>query len=139
MARGTRNRFVALAIAACVGFAVAPARADSVTGAVLFPTMTSPGAARLLFAQTGANGLVGHVFRLNKLNGSFTMRALPGGLTGSEDFDIQFYSSIETGTTVGDPLCTEVATTCTKPIPAGARWAVVVMSLGLNGTFLYTS
>lgn len=122
----------ALAIAAIVS--AGPARAGQV-GSIVAPTFGSAGPPRMMFASGGVNGVTGYVFEHGAAGRPFTLRALdrPSGL---EDFDISFYASLDSTEPVawfaedGDEAGT---------VPAGARWAIVTMSAGANGTFLFTA
>ncbi|HEX9695744.1 MAG TPA: hypothetical protein VGB64_05455 [Actinomycetota bacterium] len=120
-----------------------PARAETVNGTIMLPDFGSPSIGRLLYSETGTTGMVGYVFRLAaKTSFSLVKTSTP---TGLESFDIFFYD--EVGGKPGNSLnpiynaCPSQDPFCNKagPIPAGAKWAVVSLVLGVNGSFRYTS
>lgn len=129
----TRALVFALAIAAVA--AVSPARAAPVTGTIALPTYGSAAVPRMMFANAGANGVTGYVFEHGAAGRLFTLRAT-GQPSGLEDFDVSFYSSLESTEPVawfagdGDEAGT---------VPAGARWAIVTMSAGANGAFVFSA
>ncbi len=135
------KRLTVVSLIAAVVFSGAPARADSVNGSILLPLVGSPAPSRILYSDLGRiNGLVGYVFPLSDKDGSFTLRKT-GGVTTLEDFDIFFYESISglAAKPAGDAMCTSNSPTCTQQIPAKANYAVVTLTIGLAGTFSYTS
>lgn len=148
------SRIAALLLGAVLAAGSAPASAvttETVNGSVQIPTFASPAAARLMFAEAAINGITGYVFRLAVKTGHFTLTSL-GGTTGLEDFDVNFYRTIDqhdlnqpdktgwiTGAPVGDILCSNQAGSCSGTIPSGAAYAIVTLSAGYQGNFRYTA
>lgn len=120
-----------------------PARAETLVKPIMLPDYGSPSIGRTLHAATGQTGTIGYVFRLVAKN-SFTL-TIAGAPTGLESFDIFFYDEVNglPGNPVGEAYnrCPGGALVCNKsgPIPAGAKWAVVSLVAGVNGTFRYVA
>ncbi|HKO62827.1 MAG TPA: S8 family serine peptidase [Pyrinomonadaceae bacterium] len=94
-----------------------------------------PGGQRQVWAAAGSNGHVGYTFELAEGTdgGSFTLDRV-SGTTGLEDFDIAFYASfnpvVSSATIATRKIGGEAGT-----IPDGARFAIVTLFNGANGTF----
>ena len=127
------------------GAAAASAPAQEVEGTILVPlrfaqdaTYSSwPGGQRQVWSVAGSNGQVGYTFELAEGvgGGSFTLDRVSGA-TGLEDFDIAFYASfnpvVSSATIAERKIGGEAGT-----IPDGARFAIVTLFNGANGTFRF--
>lgn len=139
------RKIITLLLLAASLLAGSPVRAESFNGTIMLPDFGTPSAGRLMYTQSGGaiNGIVGYVFKLGAKS-NFTLRET-GGMTGIESFDIFFYD--EQNGMPGNSLepvynrCPAQELFCDKagPIPAGAKWAVITLVLGANGTFRYTA
>lgn len=140
------RKLMATLMLAATMLAGSPARAEVVTRTIMLPDFGTPSIGRLLYTQSGGsiNGVVGFVFKL-QAKSNFTLTRTGGGTTGVESFDIFFYDEQNgmPGTSL-EPVynrCPAQEVFCDKagPIPAGAKWAVVTLVLGANGTFRYAA
>ncbi|MHB8511547.1 MAG: hypothetical protein ACYDCC_05150 [Actinomycetota bacterium] len=135
----------------CSGLPAHSTARQDVQDSVLIATDNSPGTARIEYALSGTNGILGYVFPLTVRSGKFTLKVLddPTSLT---QFGITFYGAITSldpndpsqtnwivGTTPSVTYCDNTAPTCSDWIPAGAAWAIVTLAFGANGHFEYTA
>lgn len=136
------HRFAVTLMVAALLFSAVPAHAQTVNGFIMLPDFGTPAIARTYYTQTSTNGPFGYVFRVTT-KGSFSLRTLPGGGTGVESFDIFFYddASGKPGNALNPAYntCPSQEITCDKAgaIPAGAKWGIITLVLGYNGTFRY--
>ncbi|HVL90977.1 MAG TPA: hypothetical protein VM841_12160 [Actinomycetota bacterium] len=130
-----------LALALLLG--VSPARAQTVQHAILLPDFGTPSLGRVLASEAGLNGVIGYLIAIQGTKTKFTL-ATVSAPTGVESFDIFFYddSNGKPGTVIAAyNLCPGGELRCDKSgsIPSRARWAVVTLVLGVNGTFRYVA
>lgn len=121
-----------------LGVMPAHAATQSLQQQIVVPTFGTPAFARLAYLQTGQNGVLGYVFHLEARTTRFTL-APASGDSNTEDFDIFFYSALDS--TTGAPLQPAYASVGAESglIPVGAQWAIVTLSAGAQGTFRYTA
>lgn len=140
---------VALVAAALLG-ASAPAPAMQMTGSIVIPTYGSPSPARMLFLATETNGLLGWALPVPLDKTSFSLLAT-GGPAPVEDFAVTFYDGAFEDLGAPQRTCNfaregnEQGQLQADPKGQGApdcnfypAWAVVTLSVGLNGSFSLT-
>lgn len=137
------NRFTLATVLAALVLTVSPAQAQTVTGTILLPDFGSPSIGRTLYTA-GINGTLGYVFQLSGNKSTFSL-VKTRTTTGLESFDIFFYTDGggQPGTSLQPAYntCPGIEPYCNKsgPIPAGARWAVVSLVLGVDASFRYSA
>lgn len=134
-----RRLFIPLLLLA----ALIPGRASAaVNGSVMVPTFGTPALARYTWAvdSSRTQGILGFVFSISARNVQYTLQRT-GGMTGMEDFDLFFYQSLDglTGTTAGAAQCTTTNPVCRGTVPPNANFAIVTLSVGAAGTFVYSN
>jgi hypothetical protein len=126
-----RSPLLAVALCATVSLFAPPAHASAISGSVLAPTFGSPALQRNVQETVGQPGVFGFVIDTSAMH-SFAVKPV-SGLTGQEQYDIFFYSSLDAG--VADTPLQWDPSQMSGQVPAGARYAIVTLALGADGSF----